>query len=136
MIKSGLNKLIVRGYDWPPSAPEFSKLCRPSIDDFDVPGFDDAVEMIGRFDRSNSVRLDPFTYTMYLRMSKRMYDIRRMNERDYRNEMRRYYDSTAKALVSGAEMQVQPELLESKPPDPKPIVDSEGKFEDLKRSLE
>lgn len=135
MIKSGLNKLISRGYDWPPSAPEFSKLCRPSVEDFNIPPFDDAINLIGRLSRHKKTRLDPFTYSMYSRIGGRMYDLNRMAERDYRSEMKRYYDATVKLVLSGGELFVQPELIEHAPKEAQPIKDGEGKFEDLKRSL-
>lgn len=136
MIKSGLNKLITRNYEWPPSAPEFANLCRPSIEDFDVPTFDEAIRLIGVFCRRKDTRLDPFTFSMYLRIGGRMYDLNRMPERDYRAEMKRYYDATAKALVAGAEMSVQPEMIESQAAEPKPIQDSEQKFDELRKVLD
>lgn len=136
MIKTGLNKLITRGYDWPPSAPEFSKLCRPSIEDFDVPCFDDAINLIGRVSRNRETRLDPFTYTMYLKVGARMYDLNRMPEREYRTEMKRYYDATVKIVLSGGDLTVQPEFIEQQAKEFLPVKDSQEKFEQLKKSLD
>jgi len=136
MIKTGLNKLITRGYDWPPSAPEFSKLCRPSIEDFDVPSFDDAINHIGILSRRKDHRIEPFVYTMYLRVGKRMYDLNRMSERDYRAEMKRYYDEVVKVVLSGGDLDVQPMLIEEAKKEYKPMEDSAEKFQQLKKAID
>lgn len=120
MIKRGLNKLISKGYEWPPSAPEFSNLCRLGPDDYNLPTLDEAIEAVSRFSQSKRARLSAFSYTLYVRVSKRLWDINRMPEREYRRELKTYYDSLVDYVVCGGELASQPELLEEEKPERKP----------------
>lgn len=119
MIKAGLNRLIEKGYDWPPSAPEFSRLCKPSAEDFNLPTLDESIEQIGRLMNNKNTKLHPFVYTLYKNLNGRWWDLTRMVERDYRRELRRYHERLVEHVVNGGDLLSQPEFIEKKEPEPK-----------------
>ena len=120
MIKRGLNKLITKGYEWPPSAPEFANLCRLGADDFDLPSLDQTIDEILLYSRHSKAQLHPFSYTLYKRISNRWWEISRMPAREHRREVKIYYDDLVKHVIRGGELSSQPELIEEKKPEPKP----------------
>lgn len=126
MIKRGFNKLIAKRMEWPPSAPEFAGLCNLSADDFNFPRQEDASAKISDYMRERKynqppvIRLTPFEYTLYCRISKIAYELFRMDSKSFKKEFGSYYQEIVDHAVNGGELLEQPELLEVKEKECKP----------------
>jgi len=114
MINHGFKKLVSKRMEWPPSAPEFAGMCELSAEDFDFPTVQEAEKNIFNYRREGNIKLTPFEYTLYRRMSGDFYDLSRMDSKSYWREVKRYYQEVEKHAVNGGELLQQPVLVEEK----------------------
>lgn len=117
MIKRGFNKLVERGCEWPPSAPEFAKLCQITAEDLDLPNWRNAYSEVGRFRRDKTHKLDAFCYSLYLALRGEFYDLDRLASEKLERRVKEEYKALVAEIIEGRELISQPELLEQKKPE-------------------
>ncbi len=114
MIKSGFNKLVALAMPWPPSAPEFVGLCKPSKEDFGIPDQQEAWSGVDRYRRNKKYQPTPFEYALFRNLSREFFDLDRLTVDAHRKRIGVVYQALSKRVMAGEALEDAPVLVEDK----------------------
>ncbi|WXL23937.1 hypothetical protein WG219_11275 [Ectopseudomonas mendocina] len=113
-IAVGLSVLTQRGDDWPPSAPEFRKLCSPSAYSMGLPSIDRAYRQACEiaYPGADSSRIHPAVY--HAACEAGFYELRMLPESKSRPLFERAYEVTVRMCANGEPLREVPKALPEK----------------------
>jgi hypothetical protein len=113
-IAVGLVAVTLRGDDWPPSAPEFRKLCTPAIQVPGVPSAEKAYRKACEIAHPNADRSDVHPVVYHAACEVGFYELSHLSEDKTRRLFERAYEITARMFAAGEPLRDIPKALPEK----------------------
>jgi len=106
-MRKGFSRLVQEAKDWPPSAPEFAAMCKPTAEDYGMPPLDEVTDrIVGAVMTDNRVKVHQMAKPVYAvwRELGDTYNFRLADEQAMRKKIRQAYDRVSASLLAGGEL--------------------------------